>query len=125
MPRLYLSRIIGDGTPRTNPYRAKAQTHPFIRVRSLGIPTNPAGHPIRPWTVVAVWADDFAPFDADADMVALADVLDLDVTPNNGRRNQVNNVLGRLGVATRAEAGETYRTIANQLLTELGALERV
>jgi hypothetical protein len=91
----------------------------------LGIPTGADGRPVRQWAICEVEAPSFSEFDGDNDLVALADRLDLDAVPTGGQRNRINNLLSRLGATTRADAGETHRVIANQLLAELGSEERV
>lgn len=125
MGRVYVARIVGDGTP-TNHFRVRARDIPgFRRVRALGIPTGSTGQPLASYAICEVEADDFAAFDADTDLLTFADRLDLDAVPTAGRRNQINNFLSRFGATTRAAAGETYRVIGNNLLTELGSSERL
>lgn len=131
MPRLYLSSVVGDGTPRDgiinpgNPFRPKAFDYPSISSQVIQLPSNPNGTPIKNWVLLVVDALDYSIHDADPDLTALAELIDLDTTITNAARNRINNVAGRLGIVTQAVTGETYRVFANRLLAELGAFVRL
>lgn len=125
MPRLYLSAVIGDGTPRRggagNPFRAKVDDLPHTAYQVIALPSAANGSPLKGWTLVLVEAADFAPLDADPEIVAIGDLAQLDFVVTNAVRNRINAVLGRLGITTTAVTGETVRDVANRLLAELGA----
>lgn len=126
MPRLYLSRVIGDGTRRTNPYRSAADDH-RVSYSVIELPSNQlTGAPLKNWVLLVVENPaDYAILDADPDLAALSDLVDLDTTVTTAVRNRVNNAFGRYGITTVAVVGETFRALANRLLAELGSTVRL
>ena len=129
MARLYLSAVVGDGTPARlpggNPYRPRIADLPHTAFQVIELPSLSNGAPKKMWAHVFVEAVDFSVIDADPNVVALSDLEVLDTLVTNAIRNRVNNVLGRLGVVTVAVTGETVRDLVNRLLEELGASARV
>lgn len=126
MPQVYLSLVVGDGTPRTNPYRPKVFDLPTSSAQVIELPSNPDGSPRKNWVLCVVDAVDFAPIDADPDVLSLTDFnVGLDSTISKNVANKINTFAANLGLTTTASQGETYREFANALLAELGSEVRL
>jgi hypothetical protein len=84
-----------------------------------------SGAPIKQWTLLTVDATDYTAHDTDTDMATLGELTDLDTLIGAGLITRINSTLTKLGITTRAAAGDTFRSLANRLLVELGTTVRV
>lgn len=101
--RYYISPIIGSGV-EGDPYRAKVSEHP-MRAHAVLVPTHPEGHPqyghpVHPWTLAIVDADDHAPILADVTIEPLPDLhKDQDIRPlSRPLRERIGERLAAYGV---------------------------
>ena len=107
MPQLYLSRVVGDGTPSTkpggNPYRPHIFDLAVTSAQVLELPSNVDGSPVKGWVLCLVDATDFTVIDADTDVLGLADFnLGLDSTLTGKQVNKINTFAPKLGITARS-----------------------